>query len=123
MKHVTSQEIFIIHEVQLKKYKGCAGCADPDKINALIARVFNYIEYEGMNDLYALAAMYFVAIARGHVFVDGNKRTAVAVCLLFLSRNNIHIRNDGTLVSVAVKVAKGSMSVQDLADHLRNLSI
>jgi death-on-curing protein len=30
-----------------------------------------------MNDVFDVAAMYAVAIARGHVFNDANKRTAL----------------------------------------------
>lgn len=119
MRHISRQEIFELHESLIKRYGGCSGCADPDKINALLSRVFNYAYYDGVEDVFALAAMYFVAIARGHVFVDGNKRTALAVCLLFLKRNNVSIHHVPSLEQMAVDVAQGLVSASDLANYLR----
>jgi death-on-curing family protein len=36
----------------------------------------NRILYAELDDIFDIAAMYAVAIARGHVFNDANKRTA-----------------------------------------------
>lgn len=120
MKHVTSEEVIKIHDLMLQRYGGCPGCADPGKATALIARVQNYELYEGVDDVFALAAMYWVAVAKGHIFVDGNKRTAVAVCLLFLRRNGIQPYNRSDLEEVAIKVASNQMTVIALADYLRS---
>ncbi|PRF31372.1 hypothetical protein C6Q21_18465 [Burkholderia multivorans] len=43
-------------------------------VDAALARVENHAIYNGINDVFGIAAMYTVAIARGHVFNDGNKR-------------------------------------------------
>jgi death-on-curing protein len=36
-----------------------------------------------------IAAAYLFYLCRNHPFVDGNKRTALATCLVFLSENNL----------------------------------
>jgi death-on-curing protein len=36
-----------------------------------------------------LAAAYLFYLCRNHPFVDGNKRTALATCLVFLSENDL----------------------------------
>jgi death-on-curing protein len=36
-----------------------------------------------------LAAAYLFYLCRNHPFVDGNKRTALATCLVFLSENGL----------------------------------
>lgn len=120
MNHVSSEEVLKIHDLVLTCYGGCPGCSDPERISALLARVQNYEFYEGLSDVFALAAMYWVSIAKGHVFVDGNKRTAVAVCLLFLRRNGIVPYNRPDLEDVAVKVAADEMSTTELTEYLRS---
>lgn len=36
-----------------------------------------------------IAAAYLFYICRNHPFIDGNKRTALATCLVFLSENGL----------------------------------
>ncbi len=36
-----------------------------------------------------IAAAYLFYLCRNHPFVDGNKRTALATCLVFLSENDL----------------------------------
>ena len=36
-----------------------------------------------------IAAAYLFYLCRNHPFVDGNKRTALATCLVFLSENGL----------------------------------
>ncbi len=120
MKHVAPNEVIETHDAVLKRYGGCYGCPDPDRINALIARVRNYEYYEGMTDVFALAAMYWVAIAKGHAFTDGNKRTAVAISLLFLTRNGVHPYYRPDFEEIAIKVASDEMTAIQLATFLRS---
>jgi death-on-curing protein len=55
------------------------GARDENLLRAALARPINKWHYEHPRpDLFDLAAAYAFAIARGHVFLDGNKRTAHA---------------------------------------------
>ncbi|EBD9832207.1 type II toxin-antitoxin system death-on-curing family toxin, partial [Salmonella enterica] len=70
--------------------------------------------------LFELAATYWVAIARGHIFHDGNKRTAFFVTMAFLRRNGIRIHDtDNTLENLTVEAATGEKTVDQLAQYLR----
>ena len=42
-----------------------------------------------MKDGIEIAAAYLYYLCRNHPFVDGNKRTALAACLLFLDANGL----------------------------------
>ena len=42
-----------------------------------------------ISDPMELAAAYLFYLCRNHAFVDGNKRTALAACLVFLESNNL----------------------------------
>lgn len=119
MNHVSPQEVLTIHDLVLIRYGGCPGCPDTERFAALISRVRNY-EFEGLADAFSLAAMYWVSISKGRVFADGNKRTAVAVCSLFLRRNGIVPYNGSDLEDVAVEVVSGQLTTSELAEYLRS---
>ncbi|MFS1563954.1 MAG: type II toxin-antitoxin system death-on-curing family toxin [Candidatus Arsenophonus phytopathogenicus] len=119
---VSAQEVIAFHDRILQWLPGVAGILDPGRAEALIYRVQNRAHYDGVTDIFELAATYWVAIARGHIFNDGNKRTAFFVTMTFLYRNGINIRdNDNTLENLTVEAATGEKTVDQLAQQLREL--
>ena len=42
-----------------------------------------------ISDLIEIAAAYLFYLCRNHAFIDGNKRTALAACLVFLESNGL----------------------------------
>lgn len=69
-----------------------------------------------------VAAWYGVAIAKGHAFVDGNKRTALAVMLTFLKTQGIgitaNIGLDDLMVEIVISQCPHDKLVQSVADYL-----
>jgi death-on-curing protein len=66
------------------------------------------------------AAAYAFAIARWHVFLDGNKRTAHALAAVFLANNGfVHVAAEDEVIAVMVARADGSLSEAELAAWLR----
>ncbi|MBP2847419.1 type II toxin-antitoxin system death-on-curing family toxin [Dickeya oryzae] len=119
---VSAQEVIAFHARILQRLPGVAGMPDPDRAEALIYRVQNRTHDESVTDIFELAATYWVAIARGHIFNDGNKRTAFFVAITFLYRNGIRIRDtDNTLENLTVEAATGEKTVDQLAQSLRDL--
>lgn len=74
---ISAEEIIQFHDRLLRVTPGVAGMPDPGRAEAIMYRVLNKIEYEGVTDVWRLAAMHLLAISRGHIFNDGNKRTAL----------------------------------------------
>ncbi|MBI6327271.1 type II toxin-antitoxin system death-on-curing family toxin [Proteus mirabilis] len=119
---VSAQEVIAFHDRILQRFPGVAGMSDPGRAEALIYRVQNRKHYEGITDVFELAATYWVAIARGDIFNDGNKRTAFFVTMTFLYRNGIRIRDTGNMLeNLTVEAATGEKTVDQLAKHLQNL--
>lgn len=119
---VSAQEVIAFHDRILQRFPGVAGMPSHGRADALIYRVQNRKYYEGVTDVFELAATYWVAIARGHIFNDGNKRTAFFVTMTFLYRNGIKIRdNDNMLENLTVDAATGEKTVEQLAQYLREL--
>ena len=67
MKLVSSQEVIEFHDRLILRDGGVAAMTDPGRADAIIHRVLNMHYYEGVTDTYDLAAVYLVAIARGHI--------------------------------------------------------
>jgi death-on-curing protein len=84
-----------------------------------LARPQNLAAY-GDPDVADLAAAYAAGITRNHAFIDGNKRTGLAVALVFLL-DNLHelIAANDDLVMTMLSVADGTMSEAELAIWLR----
>nr|WP_230182904.1 type II toxin-antitoxin system death-on-curing family toxin [Klebsiella oxytoca] len=102
------------------KYRG----QSTGRAEAIIYRVQNRFHCEGVNDIFELAATYWVAIARGHIFNDGNKRTAFFITMTFLARNGYLIADEDTrLEELTVLAATGEATVVVLADALRQLAL
>ncbi|WP_145518399.1 type II toxin-antitoxin system death-on-curing family toxin [Yersinia mollaretii] len=120
MMWISAQEVIAFHDRILQRFPGVAGIPESGRAEALIYRVQNRAHYEGVTDIFELAATYWVAIARGHIFNDGNKRTAFFVTMTFLYRNGLHIRNnDEALENLTVEAATGEKTVTQLAHYLR----
>jgi death-on-curing protein len=71
-------------------------------------------------DIYEMAAAYWYHIAKNHAFIDGNKRTALASCLVFLDFNNISIDVDpGKLEEFTIALAESKVDKAEAAAFLR----
>lgn len=84
------------------------------------------IRYELTNDLLYIAAFYAVAIATGHCFNDGNKRTGFAAMDVFLRLNGVTVDMDeDAIVTMMRQAAAGQIGHEELAeritDHLYEL--
>lgn len=74
-------------------------------------------------DVFLKAAVYIEAIARYHVFVDGNKRTSFAAGVRFLSINGLDVNiNDREVVDTVISIAVGDMKPEQIAGWLKSHS-
>lgn len=96
------------------------GRARDKSLESALARVDNRLAYGMVADVFDLAAGYAVAIARGHCFNDGNKRTAHQAMDTCLDLNGIQIDwNTEEIGQIIIRCAQGKMDDGDLADWLR----
>ena len=97
-----------------------SGRARDKSLEAALARVDNRLAYGMVADVFDLAAAYAMAIARGHCFNDGNKRTAFRAMHVCLDLNGIEITWRAEEVGqIVIRCAQGLMEDGDLADWLR----
>ncbi|EEE5036088.1 type II toxin-antitoxin system death-on-curing family toxin [Salmonella enterica subsp. diarizonae] len=95
---------------------------DPGRVEAVINRVENARHYDDVTDVYELAALYLITIARAHIFLDGNKRTAFQSMALFLMVNGVDLQASPQLEELTVDAAQGKLAVPTVASLLRALT-
>lgn len=75
---------------------------------------------DGKPDLADLAAAYAYGIARNHLFIDGNKRTAAVVSETFILLDGRRLDlGDPELVVTFLALAAGELSEAELAGWFR----
>lgn len=81
-----------IQHRQISEHGGSEGLRDEGLLASVLARLQNVLAYaQPPSDLAALAAAYAYGVARNHLFVDGNKRTALVAARTFLLLNAVNL--------------------------------
>ena len=76
----------------------------------------------GRGDLYEIAAAYAFHIAESQAFLDGNKRTASASAISFLTLNGVNFPvDDGPVYKAMIDIAKKRLDKPGLAKVLRKI--
>jgi len=122
---ITDREAVALNHRLIALFGGLGGgTRDENLLQVALARPLNKWHYDHPRpDLFALAAAYAFAIARGDVFVDGNKRTGHAVAAVFLANNGIdHAPAEEEVVAVMVGLADGALSEAEMAVWFRETS-
>ena len=116
---LTPDMVEAIHDAVLNPGE-LPGRARDKSLDAALARVDNRLAYGMIGDVFDLAAAYAVAVARGHCFNDGNKRTAHQTMDVCLDLNGIAITwKTEDVGQTIIAVAQGALDAGDLADWLR----
>jgi death on curing protein len=99
--HLTVASVEAIHEEVLAAHGGGAGIRDRALLESAVAatQATAFGEPVFSNDL-EIAAAYLFYLCRNHPFIDGNKRVALAACLVFLEHNGL--LQDDSLPSRAI---------------------
>lgn len=112
--------VLAVHDQQLVEHGGRTGLRDLGMLESALGRPAQLVAY-GEPDAFDLAATYAHGIARNHPFVDGNKRTAYVVCMLFLRLHGIGIHAPGPeRVIVFERLGKRALDREALAAWLRS---
>ncbi len=83
---ITKEECLAFHSMLIAHFGGGDGIRDEGKLDAALNRPKQQLHYE-QSTLVQLAATYASGIVKSHPFIDGNKRTGLMTCQLFLESN------------------------------------
>lgn len=105
-----------IHNDQLREHGGLPGVRDENALESALARPRHLFTYRRSPSLPRLAAALCIGLAKGHPFVDGNKRVALLATYAFLAVNNLVLDADETETAETIEaVAGGGMTETALA--------
>jgi death on curing protein len=125
VKHPTLGVVIAIHEQVLAAHGGGTGIRSRELLEcAVAAPQATKMGAPLISDPIEIAAAYLFYLCGNHPFVDGNKRMALATCLVFLSENGL--LHDETLdadawENLTLTVAAGLLSREETTATLRKL--
>lgn len=120
MKYLQPWEIVYLHHRILKRYGGLLVPLSPEMqlfVEGLCANILQICQYERVESVYELAAIYWKSLACGHIS-DGNKRTAINAAYLVLHRNGIATQVPDDLVERVILCARAKITKSNLIGYI-----
>ena len=88
--HLTVDIVGEIHAEAIAQFGGSGGVRDLALLESAVAAPQAILGGKSpYKDIIELAAAYLFYLCRNHPFIDGNKRTALGACIVFLRLNRI----------------------------------
>lgn len=114
MVYLDGEELLRLHKIVVDYAGGSHGVRDAHLLGSILVKAQTVVGgQEAYPTTWEKAACYMESLANFHVFVDGNKRTAVAATVRFLRLNGYQLIVSNTSLekyAVAVVVKKRSIS-------------
>lgn len=122
---LTLDEVLALHADLVERYGGVAGVRDVGLLSSALGTVQATFDGEYLHpSLFEMAGAYLFHLARNHPFVDGNKRTALMVALLFLWLNGHEVRaGEDELVDLVEGVAAGRLTKAEASAFLQRHAV
>jgi death-on-curing protein len=119
--YLTSSQIRELHDTIIREYGGADGLRDFASIESSVEAPQKVAYFEG-GDVFDQASAYAYSIVQSRHFKDGNRRTALAVALVFLEINGVldHAYDQPTLLEAVLHLAAGAMNAELFAQFLRD---
>lgn len=123
--HPTIDGVLAIHAEVLAAHGGSPGLRSRELLeSAVAAPQATMMGVPMISDPVEIAASYLFYLCSNHAFVDGNKRVALATCLVFLSENGL-LKNEeldaDEWENLTLAVAAGVLSRDEVTARLRAL--
>jgi death on curing protein len=127
--HLTVEAVKSIHAKVLERHGGMTGLRDEGLLVSAVSAAQATWEGEPLfKDALAVAAAYLFYLCRNHPFNDGNKRTALAACLVVLEANGLlsdaalPMRQVDAWEKFVLEIAAGKIDRDETTKLLRELS-
>ena len=121
--HLTVEIIREIHSETIQEFGGSEGVREITLLeSALGAPQATFGGNSPYQDLTEVAAAYLFYLCRNHPFIDGDKRTALGACIVFLRLNGLEPDADGQdWEDLTIAVASSRIDRDETTLRLRKL--
>ncbi len=125
LKHPTVEVVLAIHQEVLTAHGGATGIRSRELLeSAVAAPQATMMGVPLISEPIEIAAAYMFYLCSNHPFVDGNKRMALATCLVFLSENGLlpeETLDVDKWENLTLAVAAGLLNREEITATLRKL--
>ncbi len=123
-KWISDAVVHAVHRRQIAEHGGMDGVRDAGLLESALSKPKNLFYYaDPKPSIPEIAAAYAYGIARNHAFVDGNKRTALVVCRLFLALNGVEfVATAAEKYQIFMALAAGEITEEELANWISSHS-
>lgn len=119
---ILRETVLVLQEQSLAQFGGISGIRDEGMLDSALSRPENLFSY-GEPSVFQMAAAYAYGLAKNHPFLDGNKRAAFIVAIVFLELNGHHFHASEVDAAVCtLALAASEMSELDYAAWLESNS-
>jgi death on curing protein len=124
IRFIPEEIVRIIHQDQIRRYGGKIGLRDRNLLASALAQTKMTIGGKYLHrTIFDKAAAYGFHVCRNHPFVDGNKRVAFILMLIFLDVNGWNLTaSEEEAYSAMMTLADGKLTKVQLASWLREHS-
>ncbi|HEY1791780.1 MAG TPA: type II toxin-antitoxin system death-on-curing family toxin [Opitutaceae bacterium] len=121
--YLTVEIVQEIHSEAIRQFGGSAGIRELALLESAVAAPQASFGGEPVyTDLVEIAAAYLFFLCRNHPFIDGNKRTALGSCIVFLRLNGTEPQPDGQAwEDLTLDVASSKLDRIQTTERLRAL--
>ena len=121
--HLTVEMVQEIHAEAVGKFGGSEGVRELALLeSAVAAPQASFGGKSPYRDIPEVAAAYLFYLCKNHPFIDGNKRTALGACLVFLRLNDFEPQPDGpNWEDLTMAIASNQIDREQATERLRNL--
>lgn len=127
MRYLSAEDVLILHALVIDEYGGSHGVRDTGLLQSIVHKPQATFSGKDLyQDVWAKAAILTEGIVNYHVFVDGNKRTALIVLGRFLALNGYELTATNTdaekvIVHCATKVLDVPALTQWIKKHAKKI--
>ena len=123
--HLTVDIVKAIHAESICRFGGSDGLREPAVLeSAVAAPQASFGGKSPYRNIAEVAAAYLFYLCRNHPFIDGNKRTALGACLVFLRLNGVAAKPDGPeWLELTMAVAASSIDRAEATKRLQALLV
>lgn len=128
MRLLTKEEIIFLNKNNVLKFGGNFvppyNIPNESPLDYLVEIVSASLREENIYpEVYHKAAVYLFNIISNHIFTDGNKRTGLDACIVFLDVNGYQLSetvSDEILTDFIIAIASGKLSLGTVQNWLKN---
>ncbi|ADL41389.1 death-on-curing family protein [Caldicellulosiruptor obsidiansis OB47] len=115
------EDVLLIAKKLIERFGGTFGIRNKGLLESSLNNAFQTFDGEELykTDVEKIAVISY-SIIRNHPMIDGNKRLGISVLLILCKLNNIileYTREEA--VDLAVRIAEGSIDIEDVVEWIK----